>query len=292
MPSYNYADFIEEALQSIVNQTFKDYEVVVVDDGSRDSSLQRIQKFQNKFPNFNCYQHPDQQNHGLPKTIQLAVEKATGVWIAFLEADDVWEPTCLSKRVEAIDDSDVAFCCNQIKPKLEKGGNKTWFDSYVPRVERKLRTLQEQTGCFDLQNLILQENLIPTFSCAMVRRDILTTCDFETPVAPWLDWYLWCQIFQKTKGVLIKEQLTSWRLHGNSQNSTKSLPQFLKNYSVFRNKLSGRLGTMLCEDSDNKISYLRRNSVFPLTVRVFDSIKEIGVLPFFEQVIKRFGLIK
>lgn len=289
VPSFNYARFLKEALDSILNQSFQDFEIIVVDDGSKDSSLSILRLYQQKFPKIKVFTHPNHENLGLPRTIDLGIKKASGEWVAFLEADDVWNLNCLSSRVDAISKKNVGFCSNKIEPLVEMGANDNWFRSYVPRVERKLIELQSGSGFFDLQVQILKENLIPTFSCAMVKRELLLACDFNTPVTAWLDWFLWSQIFQKTGGVFIDIPLTRWRLHNTSQNSKKSLFQFIKNYSHFRKKLAARFSSIQCSDKASKIRLLRAPIFYPLTRRFLLGIREIGFFPFFKQIIKRFS---
>lgn len=290
VPSFNYASFLREALDSVLNQTFENFEIIVIDDGSRDSSLEIISEFQKKTSKLRFYQHENHQNLGLPSSLRLGLEKARGTWIAVLEADDVWSIECLEKRVEAVLSSNVDFCCNKIQAIVEKGGNKVWFDSYVPRVEKKLSQLQAKMGSFDLHQLILQENLIPTFSCAMVKKEILSRCDFETPVASWLDWFLWCQVLQETEGVFIEQPLTYWRLHSDSQNSKKIFFQFLKNYSLFRRAIIKRLSLIQCKGHKAKIAYLSQPVLFPLIFRTLKGVREIGFFPFFSQILKRIKL--
>ncbi|MFR2395569.1 MAG: glycosyltransferase family 2 protein [Parasutterella sp.] len=289
VPSFNYERFLKETIESILNQTFQDFEVIVVDDGSKDSSMSILKQYQQKSSKIKLFTHPNHQNLGLPRTLELGIKQASGNWVAFLEADDAWNLNCLSKRMEAVSDKNVGFCSNKIDPIIEVGASDTWFRSYVPRVEKQLKKLQGDIGSLDLQDHILSENLIPTFSCAMVKRELLLDCDFDTPVDAWLDWYLWTQIFQKTKGVFVDISLTRWRLHNSSQNSKKSLFNFLQNYSVFRKSLAYKFASEPCKNKESKIRQLEAPIFVPLTERFCLGVREIGFVPFFKQVIKRFS---
>ena len=84
--SYNYAKYIKETLDSLIRQTNKSFEVIVVDDGSRDQSLPIIEEYANRFKNIKLYTHPGNQNRGLAETVKLGIEKSNGEYIAFCES--------------------------------------------------------------------------------------------------------------------------------------------------------------------------------------------------------------
>ena len=73
--SYNYAKYIKEPLDSLIRQTNKSFEVIVVDDGSRDQSLPIIEEYANRFKNIKLYTHPSNQNRGLAETVKLGIAK-------------------------------------------------------------------------------------------------------------------------------------------------------------------------------------------------------------------------
>lgn len=292
IPSFNYDTYLGDTLNSVLDQSFKDFEIIVVDDGSTDASQEIIFDYVKRSSNIKVYFHKDRKNLGLPETLKLGISKASGEWIAFLEADDILDPLCLEKRVKAIKEVDVAFCCNAIFPIVEGSASDIWFKSYVPRVQRTLLEIQKKDGMFDLQTLILEENYIPTFSCAMVKRKLLETCDLNSPVKAWLDWYLWSQVFQKTKGVFIEHPLTGWRLHSDSQNSKKTLVEFLKNYSQFRGRLSDKFSSSQLTNKERKIRKLKEPALLPLSRRCIFGMREVGFLQFVQQVLKRFKKFK
>jgi glycosyltransferase involved in cell wall biosynthesis len=92
VPVHNGAKFIAEALQSIFNQTFKDYEIIVIDDGSTDETRQIVEKYRDSVAYFY------QENAGAGVARNLGVEKTCGDFIAFLDADDYWTVDKLEKQ--------------------------------------------------------------------------------------------------------------------------------------------------------------------------------------------------
>lgn len=93
IPTYNSAKFLDEALQSVFDQTFKDYEIIVVDDGSTDQTKQVIDRYGNKI------RYLYQENGGPAKARNLGIRHSSGKYIAFLDADDVWLPLKLERQV-------------------------------------------------------------------------------------------------------------------------------------------------------------------------------------------------
>jgi glycosyltransferase involved in cell wall biosynthesis len=97
VPTYNRSHFVCDAIDSILNQTFKDFEVITVDDGSTDNTQGVLQKYGSRL--YYIYQ----QNHGLPAARNTGIEAAKGEYIAFLDDDDLWFPEKLEKQVKFLD---------------------------------------------------------------------------------------------------------------------------------------------------------------------------------------------
>ena len=93
--SYNYQDYIKEAIQSVLNQTYKDWELIIVDDCSTDNSVQVI----NSYKDDRIKLFVNEKNLGLQKTVKRGIENASGEWIVFLESDDILKPDNIEKKV-------------------------------------------------------------------------------------------------------------------------------------------------------------------------------------------------
>jgi len=107
IPLFNKAAFIEKAIRSVLIQTFKEFELIVLNDGSTDNSLENLQFAINKFYIENPFQSKEikiinQINHGVSYSRNQGVNISTHDYIAFLDADDWWEPNYLEKMNELI----------------------------------------------------------------------------------------------------------------------------------------------------------------------------------------------
>ena len=226
MSSYNYETYMGEAIRSVLKQTWVDFELLVIDDGSKDGSMALARSFAEHDPRVRVLQHPDGKNHGLPETLSLGIAEAGGDWIAFLESDDLWEPECLERRMELARQTKADVVLNAIRPLPMPGAGTGWFDIYVPRVMREHeRRAIRSGGAYSLQSSLLVENKIPTLSCAMLKAERLRACSFAAPVPRWLDWWIWIQVAQTGLFAFVPAQLTSWRLHAGSYNHKITLRQ-------------------------------------------------------------------
>jgi len=101
IPAYNAENFIVDALESIAKQTVLPKEVIVINDGSRNHTRKVIQDWisQSKMT-FSVYLH-SQENRGISAARNMGMKKSSGMWIAFLDADDIWENNHLEVLTDA-----------------------------------------------------------------------------------------------------------------------------------------------------------------------------------------------
>jgi glycosyltransferase involved in cell wall biosynthesis len=97
IPAFNAASVVQETLESVRAQTFRNFEAVIVDDGSSDGTAAIVRRFCEKDPRFCLIQ---QDNRGVSAARNAALERARGEFIAFLDADDVWLPEKLARQME------------------------------------------------------------------------------------------------------------------------------------------------------------------------------------------------
>jgi len=96
VPTYNRADLISETIESILNQTYKNFELIIVDDGSTDNTEKVIRKFKD-----NRIKYIKTDYSGVPaRPRNIGIKKAKGEYIAFLDSDDMWLPEKLEKQIK------------------------------------------------------------------------------------------------------------------------------------------------------------------------------------------------
>lgn len=106
IPSFNHADFIERAIESVFNQTYKNIEVILIDDGSTDSTKIRVEKLQKKF----VFTAIFQENIGLSATLNKAIDMASGECISVCSSDDMYYPNKVERQVRALMNDITAPC--------------------------------------------------------------------------------------------------------------------------------------------------------------------------------------
>lgn len=106
MPSYNTAAYVEETIQSVLNQTYTNWELLFVDDCSTDETLELIKKYKS---DFRIKIFEGKMNSGAAVCRNKALREAKGRWVAFLDSDDLWYPEKLEKQVNFMEKNGYHF---------------------------------------------------------------------------------------------------------------------------------------------------------------------------------------
>ncbi len=107
MPAYNVAEYIGASIESVINQTYLNWELIVINDGSTDDTLNRTKKWAEKDPRIRFY---SQENGGVSRARNKGLSLAKGDYVAFLDADDLWKPEFLEKLLHAKNDAALVYC--------------------------------------------------------------------------------------------------------------------------------------------------------------------------------------
>ena len=202
IPVYNTGKILNETIASVLNQSFTDFEIVIIDDGSPDADTLQILKEQSD-PRIRVIR---QQNGGVAMARNRGVVESYGKFIAFLDHDDLFAPDKLEIFKKTMDESpDAAAVYSTIMP----FGEFARAASNLPR--------PEQT---DLAAL-LKHNLIYSMSCIMVRKEFLQKhqISFDPECVPCDDWDFHLQCALHGKILRLDAPLTRYRLHGTNQSS-------------------------------------------------------------------------
>ena len=232
--SYNYENYIKETIESVLNQTFQDWELIIVDDGSKDNSVSVIKEYCNRDSRIKIFQHENGVNKGLAETIKLGLEKSNCEWVAFLESDDVWLPNSLEEKMYIVNNNPNI---NFIYSDIEMFGDVNEIERYNQIFYKKVsKKLSKGSPLKDLSPFFVYRNWIYTFSVVMCKKDLFNNCDFNSPLKTVIDYYLWAQIAQKTKIYYLNKKLTLWRIHKKSYLHVKTVDTELE--KIFYTKIA------------------------------------------------------
>ncbi len=198
--AYNGEKFIKEAVDSVLNQTFNDYEIIVVDDGSSDKTQSILKEYKNKIRYF--YQN----NAGTASARNCGIREAKGEYIAFLDQDDIYLPNKIEKCLDYF--------------RLHKECGLVYSDMFVADQDGKaiynwLTTKKYFSEGYIYENLLRECFFCP--SAAVIRRDILVAVGgFDKEIRGTEDYDLWLRIARHHKIGLVKEPLVKWRSHDSN----------------------------------------------------------------------------
>jgi len=212
IPAYNSQDFILDAIQSIQNQTHPVDEIIVIDDGSTDSTQQIIQSQTSNIK----YIH--QENQGPSAARNTGIKAAQGNWIAFLDADDQWMPDKIEKQLLALKHSpELHLLAGDMQ---EIGINHELITQSVLAKHKLLQEFQE-INSLPIKNALaklVNKNFIPTGTVLANRSTLIEAGMFNTAIRFGEDLELWAKIATKHPITCLPEVLMLRRLHG--QNAT------------------------------------------------------------------------
>jgi glycosyltransferase involved in cell wall biosynthesis len=228
IPTYNAARFIAEALDSAIAQTFDDIEVLVVDDGSKDETIEIAERYARLDIRISI--HRNAQNLGLPGNWDRARELACGEWILFLFQDDLFAPRCVEEMLAtARRTSATLVCCRRevsFFPEVSPDQRKK-FTAYMRALEFAAlfpgrdfihaREFSSQVARTPLSNFVGEP------SCVMLHRDALEEFGrFNACMIQLVDFEYWTRIATRRGIAYVDEPLVTFRVHGKSATSTNA----------------------------------------------------------------------
>lgn len=229
MPVYNGEDFIAQAISSVLSQSFRDFELVVIDDGSVDKSAEIVASYDDKRVRY----FSNSINLGLSSTRNRAIELSSGEYLAWLDCDDISLPDRLLKQVAFLDENrNVGLCGTWVKT-IGVSPEQVWrypFDSDFVR------------------GRMLFDDPVAT-SSAMVRRFCLESSElyFDKRFPPAEDYDLWERISSSNIVCNIPKILTLYRMHPNQISKIKSEQQKVAVWAI-QSRLLRQLGIEPTED--------------------------------------------
>lgn len=203
MPVYNSEKYLREAMDSILNQTFSDFEFIIIDDGSSDTSPEIVRSYDD--PRIRFYQN--EHNMGVAATLNRGLDLAVGEYIARMDSDDISLPERFEKQVKYMDGHmEVGVC----------GGAVYLFDG---KRDYKVRTFSTE----DYQVAVdLVFNCALVHPTAMIRSSILSeeSIRYQLEFEGCEDYRLWCGLIRCDAITNLPDILLHYRKHGNQVTAT------------------------------------------------------------------------
>lgn len=229
--SYNYEKYIKQTIESVLNQTYENWEYIIIDDGSKDNSINIIKEYSNTNKKIKLFTHPNHENKGIIESLKLGINNAKGDYIVFLESDDYLSNNYIQKKIDyLLNNKDIKIITNNLEliGSLEDIIQKSKYLKLVENYWKKHNYPHQ------INNIITIFNCIPTFSCVMIKTDIIKKCNFNSPKKAWIDWWLWGQVAYESV-YCIPEQLTYYRIHSDSYINNDNLKRkYTEAYNFFK----------------------------------------------------------
>lgn len=204
IPAYNAMTYLPQTLDSVMRQTFTDFEVLIINDGSKDNIIQWVSEITD--PRVKLISH---ENQGLPGARNTGIAHAQGEYIAFLDADDLWESTKLEKQIQCFEEH------------LEAGVVYTWtllVDEYGKPTGRIFASQAEG----NVWRQLLETDVISNGSSAMIRKDCFDIVGvFDRTLTSAEDLDMWLRIAVHYPFAVVKEPLTLYRQYSNSMSKNR-----------------------------------------------------------------------
>ena len=216
IPCYNSAKTIVRALESVRSQTLQPTEILVYDDASSDNTREVLTNYKNKYPQISVYW--GQQNKGAGYGRQLLIEKATSKYIAFLDADDTWQPKKLEAQLKllASTNADLCICHYQV------------VNAFGKKIG--IRRVPKKVTFFSLHF----SNWIPT-SMVVFRRAIADNIIMSN-IRTRQDYAYWLMIFKESRTIKCvgMDQVLGTYYRNSNGLSSSSANNIIANYQMFR----------------------------------------------------------
>ena len=202
MPSYNTSQYIAETIQSVIDQSYQNWELIIVDDCSTDNTDYVVSKINDQRITF----LKNKKNSGAAVSRNRALREAKGKWIAFLDSDDLWKPDKLEKQIQFMNKNNYSFSyTNYVE--IDVDGNETGVKVTGPKKITKTGMFNYcWPGCLTVMYDASKIGLIQIY-------DIKKNNDYA----------MWLKVCQKADCYLLDEYLAKYRKGRSGSISTHSI---------------------------------------------------------------------
>jgi glycosyltransferase involved in cell wall biosynthesis len=201
IPVYNGGEFLSKAMESVIAQTYSDWQIVAVNDGSTDNSLEILRMYEHRLPS--KIHIVSQKNSGASSARNRGIIESKGEYIAFLDSDDSWLPEKLEKQVEFLESNKELGLVYSDCYIIDNGSN----------MEENTYLCRTKPFRGNIFSELVYNNFIPT-STVLVRRKVLDKVGLFNPVLRISqDYDLWLRLAEIYSVDFINQPLAKYRFH-------------------------------------------------------------------------------
>jgi glycosyltransferase involved in cell wall biosynthesis len=235
MPTYNHAKFLNESINSVLNQTYQNIEIIIGDDYSEDNSHEIILNFKKKYPNKIKYYH-NNKNIGIGKHFKELYKKCNGDFIAHFSGDDIFYPDKIFKQVEFMKEHPDCILCGHDVDIIDADGIKKKY---------KFSDLNPITRGEGLKKIIENGTCAPGQSW-LVRRRKVNIIEFDESIKYRNDWKLLIDIIGKNgKFDYINGVYAAYRMHDHNLSKKNNLDKYVDLMKIFRHTMINSNGYVI-----------------------------------------------
>ena len=215
MPSYNAGKYIEASINSVLNQTYKDWELIIIDDCSSDNTLEVIKTFTDS--RIRLLQN--ERNSGAAISRNYGLREAKGKWIAFLDADDTWKEEKLATQIKCMEENNWAFSFHDYRICINGE-----LLPYVCTAPNKVNRRKMYDYCYFSTNTVMYDrDIVGLIQIADLKKNN--------------DYAMWLQAIERADAFRIPRCMAYYNKHGDSISSGSKIKLVKWHYILFQKGL-------------------------------------------------------
>lgn len=258
IPCFNAEKFVETALQSVLNQTYSNVEIIAIDDGSTDSTLEILKRYQS-CEKITLLTHPNNENCGVSLTRRLGINFSKGEYVAFLDADDYFHTNKLEIQIDLLASHPSSILCHTGIKLIKDADTESDFESWFNRHEDVKEYRADESVDFLKSNHICNSSVV-------IKSEILKETLFESKqLFQFEDWVTWSLVSEHGLFLFTPQPLTNYRYHVNSATSNVFKSELVNLYSHLEFYL-----TLLGRTSSTKMKQACLDQTYSLLNLLYD----------------------
>lgn len=198
IPTHNRVNSLSNAIRSVLNQTYQDFEIIIVNDASSDETIEMVAKLQTQDKRIHLINNP--KPLGGAEARNLGIQASKGTWVAFLDDDDEWLPQKLAKQMQALAHRPKAIASSC-----------SYTINYPFGIKKIIHTPQNIT----LQEILRSNSLGGASVCIVNAATIKIIGYFDKKLRSSQDWDLWVRLCEQGNIISVNVPLVSYQVHFN-----------------------------------------------------------------------------